>query len=121
MSTAYELGTNSSDAVTLYPEQEYSKAKQQIRNEHRTRSGKLYLYKWGDYSRIKFDVNWVPASDAALVNSWFDTNTKLLFFVTSDSATEVFSVMLLNKETPLAQYNAPYNNLYRGTILLEGY
>jgi len=121
MSTTFELGPTSATAVTLYPEWDYWNGEKQVRTEKRAKSGRLRVYKWYDYERIDFGLNWVPASDAAVVNSWWDSNTELLWFVTSDSTTEVHSVMILNEETPLAAYNKPYNNYYKGKIELEGY
>lgn len=121
MSVTYQLGISSADAVTLYPDYDYFGGQKQIRSEHRSRSGKLRVYKWGDYDRFKFGLNWVPASDASLVNSWWDTNTKLLLFITSDTATEVHSCMIMNDETPLGSYNEPYVDYYKGAITLEGY
>lgn len=121
MSTTFELGISSATAVTLYPEWDYWEGEKQIRTEMRAKSGRLRLYKWYDYEKISFSNNWVPASDAAVVNSWWDSNTKLLFFITSGSATEVHSVMLMNDDTPLAAYNKPYNNYFKGKIELEGY
>ena len=121
MSTTYELGISSADAVTLYPEWDYSKGEKQVRTETRAKSGRLRVYKWYDYEKISFQNNWVPASDAALVNSWWDSNTKLLLLITSDSVTEVHSVMIMNDETPLAAYNKPYIEYFKGKIELEGY
>jgi len=109
------------ETVTLYPEYDLKLGEKQVRNEHRSRSGKLYLYKWSDYEHIEFSLNWLPSSDAALVNSWWDSNAELLFFVNSGTATAVHSVMILNEDTPLQQFNQPYTDYYRGRILLEGY
>jgi len=118
----FELGISSATVALFYPEFEsYSQGKKQIRDDHRTKTGKLFQYKYGDYSMINMDVNYLPASDAALVNSWWDTNTDLLLFVTSDSVTEVFSVHIMNTETPLSSYNKPYDNLFKGVVKLEGY
>jgi len=121
MSTTYELGISSADAVTLYPEWDYSKGERQVRTEHRSKSGKLKLYKWYDYEKIYFQNNWMTASNAALVNSWWDSNTELLFLITSSTVTEVHSVMIMNDETPMASYNKPYNDHFKGKIELEGY
>lgn len=121
MTTTFELGISSADAVTLYPEWAYSFGEKQVRSEYRTKSGRLDIYKWYDYKKIKIPLNWVTGSDMAVVNSWWDSNTKLLFLITSDSVTEVHSVMIMNDETPLAQFNRPYNDYYRGTIELEEY
>jgi hypothetical protein len=121
MSTTFQLGISSANAVTLIPEFDFKRPKKQIRSQQRTRGGKLKLYKWSDYQTINFSVELVPSSDTAVINSWWDSNTELLFFINSGSATEVHSVMILNKETPLAAYNKPYNNLYKGKIQLEAY
>jgi hypothetical protein len=107
--------------VQLYPEWDYSLGERQIRSEHRSRSGRMWVYKWSDYTKINFKLNWVPASNAALVNSWWHDNAELLWFVTSDSTTEVHSVYIINDERPLAAYNKPYVDYYKGAIELETY
>jgi len=117
----YELGISSADAIQLYPEYDYAPDLRKIETVMRTPSGRMWAYKWGDYHRWKFTVNYVPVADAAVVNSWYDTNTELLFFVTSGSATEVNSVMLRGKSRPLIGYNKPYNDQMRGKIQLETY
>ena len=119
--SSFELGISSSDAVTLYPEWNYESGKIKIQAEHRTTTGALYQYKFSDYKRFDFSVNWIDSSVAALVNSWWDTNTDLLFFVTSGSATEVHSVHLMGTDTPLRKFDKPYDNYYKGKIHLEGY
>ena len=121
MSIAYSLGITSSDAITLYPEWNYRKGENQITTRHRTRSGKLYSYIWADYQTINFALNWITASNAAIVNSWWDSGTELLFFVVDGATTEVNSVLITNKDTPLAQLNQPYTTYYKGVIKLEEY
>ena len=116
--TIYELGVSSATAVQLYPDFNIKTGRKQIRNEHRSKSGRLRLYKWGEYHKIKFKLEWVPAADANTINSWWRANTELLWFVTSGTTTITEEVMLLNKETPLNQYSEPYDNLLRGTLLL---
>ena len=116
-----ELGITSADAITLAPEYDFRRPKKQVRSEHRVPSGRLWEYKWGDFQTFKFQLNHIAEMDASVINSWFDDRTELLLFITSSTVTEVHSVMIRNKETPLAQYNRPYNNLYRGSIQLEGY
>ncbi len=121
MALTFELGISSADAVTLYPEYDYKGGEVQLRNQMRTPSGKGYLYKHGDYKKFQFSIQFLPASDASLVNSWWDTNTELLFFITSSTATEVHSVVIMNKDTPFQQFNKPYADKYKGKVLLEGY
>ena len=68
---------------------------------------------------LHFDL--MEVGDAAIVNSWWDTNTKLLFFITSNSVTEIHSVMIMNTETPFAQYVNPFDDKMKGQVELEGY
>lgn len=121
MTLTFELGIDSSTAVNLRPNFDYQNGKKQIRNDYRTKGGRAYRYKWGEYRRIKFTAEYVPASAAAVVNSWFDSNTELLWFITSGDVTEVHSVMIMNDDTPFQKTIAPYDNLYKGKIELEGY
>lgn len=107
--------------VQLYPEYDYKGGEIQLRNQMRTPSGKGYLYKHGDYDKFQFTVNYLPGSSAAIVNSWWDTNAKLLFLITSGTITEVHSVILMNKDTPFQQFNKPYADKLKGKVLLEGY
>ena len=121
MSLTFQLGIDSSTAVTIQPNFDYSDGKKQIRSDHRTKGGKAYSYKWGDYRQITFSTAYVPASTAALVNSWWDSKAELLWFITVGGVTEVQSVMLMNEETPLQERSFPYVDRYQGEIRLEGY
>lgn len=119
--TFYYIGMNHATKIELFPEYDFKIAKKQIRDQHRSKSGRLRLYKWADYNRIEFSLTWIQDADAVIINSWWDTNTELLFYVTSDSTTDVYSVMILNTDTPLSQYDAPYIDHRKGKMLLEGY
>ena len=121
MSIVFELGISSADAVTLLPEWDYKKDNPKIESEIRAMSGRSYVYKWGDYEQFKFSCNYTPSSIAAVVNSWWDTNTELLFFITSDSVTEVNSVRIVDKSRPFEEYQRPYTTKMRGTVTLETY
>ncbi len=117
----YELGISSVDAVTIKPEYNFTIGKKQIKSQNRARSGKLYLYKWSEYKKFKFGLNFVSDTTASIINSWWDTNTELLFFMTSGSNTEVHSVMILNNNTPLGSHPKPHIDKFKGSVQLEGY
>lgn len=121
MTLVFQLGPSSATAVTLRPEYDYAEPDRKIESRHRTLSAKEYVYRWSSYERFEFSVQYVPAGDAAIVNSWWDSNTNLLFFITSDSTTEVHSVRLGGEEKPLTGFNPPYHTYRQGKILLEGY
>ena len=121
MELEYQLGISSDTVVVIEPDWNYRQGKKQFRTETRAKDGTLYSYKWGDYEKFSLSVQWASSSDAALVNSWWDDRTELLFFIVSGTATEVHSVMIMNNATPLAQHKKPYPDKYRGKIILESY
>ena len=154
----FKLGISSSDAVRLYPELDYEEGKVKIKNEHKTRSGKAWNYTWSNYKKFDIPVEYVSGNNASLINSWWLSDTQLLFFKTIQittegiedeylelvdsgalelvgggflelvdeadtvtTSTEVHSVYIINKRTPLRQFNKPYNKYWRGSIELESY
>jgi len=119
----WHLGPTSESAVELYPDQEtYKKGKSQNRFDHRTKTGKLFQYNFGDLDRISFDCQFVQESDGAIVNSWWDENTDLRLFVQSDYYTEVNCGRLINQESPFRGYNKMWGTEnFKGNVLLEGY
>lgn len=121
MTTTWYLGVSSADAVMIPPDKGYKFGRRQLRAELRTKAGGLFLYRWGDYAKHKIPVDFLPAAAASTVNSWWETNTPLLFFVESGGVCEVHSVMIMNDETPMEKFSAPYVDRYSGTIELEGY
>lgn len=113
------LFPSSGNHITLEPEWNFKHDDKKEETIHRTRAGKRYVYKWGEYKGFKFDVEYVSSSTAAIVNSWWATNTKLMFM--ESGGTEVFSVIITNRELPIGKYIRPYQDRLKGTIDLEGY
>ena len=118
---SYLLFATSGTHVEITPEWNFDRKDTQIKNEHRTRSGKRYVYKWGSYVKFSFGITFASSSDAALINSWWITNTKLLFSSNSGELTQVYSVMITANDFPLGQFQKPYTDRFKGTIDLEGY
>lgn len=121
MAITFKIGISSVDAVQIYPTYEYKPSEEKIDSVHRSRSGSLYQYKWGDYEKWEVPVEYVPNSIAATINSWWNTNTELLFFIVSDSNVEVNSIILRNDKRPLAEFNKPYDVYKKGKIIMETY
>jgi len=117
---AFSLGTSSSDAISLNPKYDYKESNEKIEDNIRVIEN-YYAYKWGDYKRFEFKVDYIVGSDAAIVNSWWESNTELLFFVTSEEITDTYSVMLRGDLMPLGSYNKTFDEYYSGNIELEGY
>ena len=58
----FKLGMSQYDFITLYPLWNYEGKKRQARTEHRSKSGKLTLYKWHSRDNFTVSVDWVSAS-----------------------------------------------------------
>jgi hypothetical protein len=121
MTIKYELGINSADAIQLYPEYDYKEPEKIIESSHRTLSGREYHYKFGDFRHFEFSLKFVSLANADIVNSWYNTRTELKFFVSSDTTTDVFSVMIMNRQSPLAEFIKPYVTYKKGKLILETY
>lgn len=116
---AIRLFVDSSNGISIEPEWDYAEIDKKIEDEHRTRGGGRYVYKWGSYRKWKLPVSLVDSSFAAVVNSWWLSNTQLR--IKSESSAQVYSVQITNDAKPLGEYTKPYDSLYQGTIELETY
>lgn len=116
---ALRLYVDSSNGVSIEPDWEYAEPDKKLEDEHRMRSGGRYVYKWGSFRRWALPVSYVNSSFAAVVNSWWLSNTQLLF--KSESSTAVYSVQITNDDKPLGKYVQPYDTLFAGSIELETY
>lgn len=119
MTISYQLGISSVDAITLYPEYNLDINTSQERTDHRAKDGTLYQYRWSQYRTYDLDLQWVPSSDAALVNSWFESNADLIFFINSGGSTAATAVRIMNDTRPFSELNAPYTDYYQGALSLE--
>lgn len=120
MSIVYQLGPTSATAIELFPGDAFENGKVMEVERNRSSTGYLYQHIQGTYRRITVPIDLMPSSDAAIVNSWWLSQTKLRFFQTSGT-TAVYSCMIMGEEQPMNQMNKPYDDRYKGTILLEGY
>lgn len=118
MGNSYALsdGTN---VVSLSPDYDLKLGGKKIEVAHRTRSGALYKYKFGQYDSVKFKVEYVNSAAACQINSWWGSNTALVLRDTSSSA--VCSGYLSNASEPIDQMVKPYIDQFMGTIELESF
>lgn len=115
----HRLFVDSSNGVSLCPEWNYSLDGEKTQQRHKSSSGMSEVYKYGDFDAFKFDVNYVSSSDASIINSWWISNTELLFMKIGESS--VFSCMLMNAVIPIGNVVRPYHNQFRGTIEIGEY
>lgn len=111
----------SSDTTTLAfdPEYDYRDDAQKEETRHRTPTGREYVYKWGDYLTWKMTVSYVDSAFKCTVNSWWAGNERLLF--QPMSSTEVYSVYLNGRTTPVTKRIKPYDDQFEGVIELGTY
>lgn len=90
-----------------------------IENRFRSKSGREYVYKFGEYNRFQFGVMFVDSSFKFTVNTWWSSNADLLFM--EESGTQVFSVHITNRDQPVGGFIRPYTDLFKGKLELETY
>lgn len=107
------------DFVEINPEYNFEYTGKKIEDRKRARSGREYVYKWGQYDGRKFDVSYVSDADKTKINSWWSGNDSLLFV--DGITTAITSVRIQNDKTPISKLEKPYTNLWQGMIELETY
>ncbi len=111
--------TLSDDWVTLEPEYNLKQRDTKQENIFRVRSGRRYVYSWGDSKSWRFNVRYVNSAIVATVNSWWESDTELLYG--NIDRTEVNTVRLENRNLPIAEFEKPYDDLFKGKIELGTY
>jgi len=116
----FRLFVDSGNGVDVEPTWGYSQSDEKIENRHRVRSGKSYVYKWGEFKRYKLPMTYVDSNFKSIVNSYWNTNTQLLFMEVGNPSS-VSSVRISNKKIPIGLNVEPYADLFEGVIELETY
>jgi len=116
---AYRLFVDSANGVSLDPEWDYDDSAKKIENRHRTRTGAEYVYKWAEFRTIKFGLMFVSSATQAIVNSWWSSNTDLLFMREGDI--DITSCRIMNNSKPISKKVKPYDDQWRGAIELGTY
>lgn len=116
----FRLFVDSSNGVDIDPTWDYKEIGRKIESRHRVRSGRSYVYKWGQFSKYEVPVTYVSSSFKFTVNDYWINNTDLLFMEVG-IITSISSVRVTNKVVPIGSFVAPYTDLFLGTINLETY
>jgi len=115
----YRLFVDSSAGVSIDPEWDYASTDRKVENRSMGRSGLSEVYKYGEFIGRNFSLRYVDSATASVINSWWASNTPLLFMREGD--TEVSTVLLANEKTPIGKLERPYAGQFSGTIELGGY
>lgn len=117
---SYTGGPGDPEYIVLEPDLgSFKDLDKRIEDVHRVRDGGQYIYKWGDYKAQSMDVSFVNSSFKSTVNSWWGGNEKLL--LVENFSSSINSVMIRNPSEPIVKLIKPYDNLFRGSLLLESY
>jgi len=115
----WALFVDSSNSVSFDPEFDFKQPDEKIQSQHRTKSGALFQYRWGEFNNFNFTMMYVNSADALAINLWWRNNTQLLFM--DENTTAVSSVIIMNKKMPLSERIKPYSDQFRGQIKLGTY
>jgi hypothetical protein len=99
----------------------FDRAAEAVRDSYRAPAGTLHAYDHGFFTVWRIDCDFVPAADAAVVNSWWQTGCLCRLEISSDGASAVWSVQIVNDKSPFdawAKANADRRN---GTVELSTY
>ena len=116
------LGVSSDTAVNIYPHRDFrNRGIPLVKQDSRASDGTPYRANEPKYEEWRFTIGWVPASDAAIIQSLWTTGAELLFW--EDPVTwpnSAWPVYLSNKTRPLDKWQFPYYKTYKtGRIELE--
>ncbi len=105
--------------VTLIPQYDFQRLDDKIEDIDISKTGKRFVYKWGERWRNRFGVTLVNSSVFAVVNGWWRNNKELMWIV--DCGLDVHSVHVSNRDLPISKFVKPHDNLFEGVIELETY
>ncbi len=118
-SPQYLLFVNSSEGISLHPQYDYVREHQKLEASHRTQTGNMFRYRFGEWKRWKFSISHLSLQDIQLINGWWQNNTPLHWM--DGVSTPLYQVLLVNRKLPLGQHILPYTDRYRGHLELETY
>lgn len=113
----FRLFVDSSTGLDVYPEYDFKDTAEKIEEQYRTRDASLYTHRWAEFQKVKFSVSFVNSEFKSIVNSWWSSNTPLLWMEVG--AADVSSVQLTGKDKPVSKLQKPYTDLFAGTIEFE--
>lgn len=111
------LFADSSNGIQLQPEYSFKDKTAINKSELRTQDGGLKTYKYSEYAAFDVPVKYISNSDQLQINKWWSDVTSLKFVWQGSE----YNVRITNSNRPIDSLVLPYDNLYMGTIELEGF
>lgn len=116
------LGPTSSTAVTLNPHPDLLDRIYPVQPENsRAINGQMHRANEAKYQQWRFKVGFVPASSAAIVQSWWTSQASLYLWPDPIAwPNSAYQVALMNTTQPLDRWTFPYYGVYReGDLIIE--
>lgn len=118
MSTTFSLeALGTMDTVSLYPKWDYKRTRQMDRSDHRVYSTNLFSYRWVCVDKIEMSLEWLEASSAALIRSWFENQSRVILTIDMDGSAPMQLFKLDAQTSPLKMMMNPA--YYQGKISLQ--
>jgi len=111
--------TTAIDVLDLYPERDFKFKDEIFTGEHETLGGGNPSYKWGFNKKWSVPLKYLPEDQARLINQWWQDTTPLMFNADTSDDTQLFAVVLTNKDQPMTNVNKPYHYEWDGTLELS--
>jgi hypothetical protein len=89
------------------------------RAQHRTDTGKLYSYRWGEFEEWAFSVERMDKADAEQINTWWRNRVMLTISFASNSESYAIDGRIGGDTTPMFATYYGYINLMRGKMSFE--
>lgn len=105
--------------LLLHPEWSYRDQQSQIQSQHRTQSGRLFSYLWGNFAKFHVPLRFVTSADQSLINAWWQGQDDVAFTLNSSEAKSTVMCRIVNDGKPINRFVQPYDDLYAGDLSLE--
>lgn len=109
-------GSGNGITLDVFPDSVFNERLYNIRN--RSSTGFSYEFNYGSKKRYGISLDYIPASNAAIINSYWRTN--ILLEVITGSNVLIDQARIVNEDLPLGSSPEMYETDYNGIIeLLE--
>ncbi len=106
--------------ILINPEWSFQDQETLILSEHRTQAGKLFSYLWGNIAKYRVPLRFVNSSEQSKFNDWWKNQDEVAFTLNSSETESTVFCRLRNQTKPINKFIEPYNDMFEGTLQLEG-
>jgi len=111
--------TSTTSLVILLPTYGFSNTKVLGKVDVRAKTGALFSYIQGSFTRVVLPETWVTSSNRTHINSWWESKTDLEFFEGGGSSS-FLTVRITGDTEPYPSFVEPYfQEFYIGELILE--